>query len=106
MDVTRLVASDKRSPALVQVRAYVGGCMVWVLFLSIVFCGGRIIADTWLGSIHRRLIPKRTRPSHPPNPQTKQFQSVEAAVHACILLHNQEVNGNVLYVTFSDADGL
>jgi hypothetical protein len=31
---------------------------------------------------------------------------VEAAVHACILLHNQEVNGNVLYVTFSDADGL
>lgn len=48
-------------------------------------------------------------PSHPhrPNPpKTKQFQSVEAAVHACILLHNQEVNGNVLYVTFSDADGL
>ena len=40
---------------------------------------------------------------NPPKTKQKQFQSVEAAVHACILLHNQEVDGNVLYVTFSDA---
>lgn len=32
-----------------------------------------------------------------------QFSTVEDAVHACILMHNLDVNGNLLYVTFSDA---
>ncbi|GAB5036278.1 polypyrimidine tract-binding protein 2-like isoform x1 [Nannochloropsis oceanica] len=45
----------------------------------------------------------RLLPSSHTSPALISFQSVEAAVHACILLHNQEVNGKLLYVTFSDA---
>jgi hypothetical protein len=45
----------------------------------------------------------RLLPSSHTSPALVSFQSVEAAVHACILLHNQEVDGRLLYVTFSDA---
>jgi len=45
----------------------------------------------------------RLLPSSHTSPALVSFQSVEAAVHACILLHNQEVDGKLLYVTFSEA---
>jgi hypothetical protein len=31
-----------------------------------------------------------------------QFPNVEAAVHACIMLHNLDINGRLLQVTFVD----
>lgn len=51
----------------------------------------------------RACVNNSPTPPDPTNPPATQFASVEAAVHACILLHNQDVDGNVLYVTFSDA---
>ena len=45
----------------------------------------------------------RLLPSSHTSPALLSFQSVEAAVHACILLHNQDLSGKLLYVTFSEA---